>query len=213
MKKTFAKTLSVAGIVGFVALAPAPAMAYAPTPTPDSITVSINTPITVVFSPIFIAGEDVNIVLTGINGNTQSLASVGAVSSTDVTKTAGPNGDVSAEPTFNSDASGSYELTATGAESGLTDTVTITIAGTDDSGTDTAGTGTDAANTGVNGAGTDGADAAGTDASGADAAGAGDELAATGPGSIGILVGGAALLLVGGAILVARSLRNQKSHA
>ncbi|PRZ13464.1 hypothetical protein [Nesterenkonia sandarakina] len=210
MKKTFAKTLSAAGIVGFVALAPAPAFAYAPTETPDSITISIGAPTTVVFAPVFIAGEDVDITLTGINGNTQGLASVGAVSSTSVTKTADADGGVAAEVTLNSDAAGSYELTATGAEA--SETVVITVAGAAGTGAEGAGTGTDAANTGVNGAGTD---TSGTDASatGADAASSGEELAATGPGSIGIIVGGAALLLVGGAVLVARSMRNTKSHA
>ncbi|MGJ9372131.1 hypothetical protein [Nesterenkonia sp. CF4.4] len=202
MKKTFAKTLSAAGIVGFVALAPAPAFAYEAAETPESITINIDASTTVVFAPVFIAGEDVNITLTGINGNTQGLASVGAVSSTSVTKTADADGGVAAEVTLNSDAAGSYELTATGAEA--SETVVITVAGAAGTGSDedVAGTGTDAANTGV-----------GTDMSGSDAAGSGEELAATGPGSIGIIVGGAALLLVGGAVLVARSMRNTKSHA
>lgn len=200
MKKTLVKSLTIASIAGAIAFAPAPAFAYAPTPTPDSIEVSIGTPFTIVFDPIFTPGEDVEITLTGINGATQSLATVGAISSTSTTKTADDYGSVEATVTFNSDASGSYEVTATGLESGATDTVIVTVTGTSDAVGD--GTGS------TGGTGT--TDGTGTTTDGTSTE---DQLATTGAdsASLGLLVGGGALLLGGGAVLASRSLRKQKA--
>ncbi|WP_120003299.1 hypothetical protein [Nesterenkonia muleiensis] len=192
MKKTIVKSLTIVGIAGAVVLAPAPAMAYAPTPTPDSITAEIGTPFTVTFDPIFTPGETVEITLTGINGASQSLAAVGAVSSTSTSKTADDHGSVDATVTFNSDASGSYEVTATGATSGAADMVTVTVSGT----------------SGAGDPGTDDAVDDGTDVSSTD-----EQLATTGADSLGLLVGGGALLIGGGAVLASRSVRKQKAQA
>ncbi|WP_150463153.1 hypothetical protein [Nesterenkonia ebinurensis] len=190
MKKTFAKALTITALAGGVALAPAPALAYAPPPTEDSIVVQIGVPISVVFDPVFTPGEDVEITLTGINGATQSLATVGAVSSTSTTKVADEFGSAEVTVTLNDQASGSYELTAVGLESGATDTVTLTVASADD-------------------------EDPGTETPDPDAPGTDEELATTGadPASLGLLVGGGALLIGGGSVLIARSVRKQKVKA
>lgn len=178
MKKNIAKALTVAGLAGALALTPTAALAYAPTPTADNVTVTVGTPITIVFNPVFIAGETVNVTLTGINGSSQTLASVGAVSSTSTSTAADASGAADVTVTLNDSASGSYEVTAVGATSGETDTVTVTVASTAGGGSDDA----------LNPTGMDSA-------------------------ALGLWVGGGALLLGGGAVLVSRSVRKQKTQA
>lgn len=181
MNKTIRKTLAAVALAGGLVLTPAVATAYAPTPNDGAVIAATpGTPVTVSFDPVFTPGEPVTLTLTGINGSTQSLASTGDVSSTSIEKAAAGDGSVTATVTLNDQASGSYTLTATGATSGVSQSVAISVAG------------------GAAGSGTENA-----------------SLPATGMDSaaLGLWVGGGALLLGGGAVLVSRSVRKQKSQA
>lgn len=182
-KHTAAKALSVAALAGAIALAPVAASGYAGEPGDDTLEYTIGVPLTVTFPATYIPFEDADITLTGISASTQGLASAGTVDSQTITNSADAEGTVTATVTFNDSASGSYDITAVGQESGISSSVTLV-----------------AASTGGGGGGTGDGDG-GLPATGMDTA------------ALGLWVGGGALLLGGGAALVARSVRKQNAKA
>lgn len=154
-KNSIFKALSVAAIAGAMVIAPTAANAYAPTPNPDNtVTVEAGATVTITIEAgSFIPGEDVEIVVSGVAGADIVLASAADVSSTSITKTADAEGGLAVDVTLPSNAEGTYELVATGLESGnvVTGTIVVSAAGGgegDDDGS-LAPTGADAAGLGL----------------------------------------------------------------
>ena len=183
MKNKISKASAALAIaVAAVFAAPAVASAY----TSDPVVVSApgalvpGTPGTVSFTD-FAANEGVTFTLRGENASGGSLAFVAfVVDSTSVTKAADAEGNASVEVTLPSNASGSYELTGTGQESGTVASTTISVAATG-SGAGGEGGGGVLQNTGFDG----------------------DAL-------LGLWVGGGVLVLAGASIAVATSVRRAR---
>jgi carbon monoxide dehydrogenase subunit G len=191
MKNKISKA-SAALAIAVAAVFAAPAVASASTNgyTPDPVVVSApgaltpGAPGTVSFTD-FAPNEGVTFTLTGENASGATLAFVAfAVESTSVTKDADSEGNASVEVTLPENASGSYELTATGQESGTVASTTIQVAATG------SGTGTDGGNAGGGGV---------LQNTGFD----GDAL-------LGLWVGGGVLVLAGASIAVATSVRRAR---
>lgn len=153
-KPILSKTKAAAAlIVAFLlpaaaALTSASAAAYAPEPGPDTLTFEyvVGEPVAVDFEPTFTAGELVDVTLTGLNGHEQQLASVGAVTSTSVTKAANGEGGVSVIVTLGDSAAGTYIVSAVGQDSGIAQSVALvaSAASTGGSSDDLPSTGFDA---------------------------------------------------------------------
>ncbi|CAL4860804.1 hypothetical protein [Microbacterium sp. MM2322] len=187
MKNKISKaSAALALAVAAVFAAPAVASAY----TPDPIVVSAPGALTpgaagTVSFTDFAPNEGVTFTLTGENASGATLAFVAfAVESTSVTKDADAEGNASVEVTLPENASGSYELSATGQESGTVASTTIQVAATG------SGTGTDGGNAGGGGV---------LQNTGFD----GDAL-------LGLWVGGGVLVLAGASIAVATSVRRAR---
>ncbi|MGO1796482.1 MAG: hypothetical protein ACTHZ8_01535 [Microbacterium gubbeenense] len=127
-KNTLGASLILAGALVVGAPIAAQAAPYpVPAPTPAG-TVSIAPGATAPVSFTgFAANETVTFTLTGENASGATLASFVrfAVESIDTAKTSDGEGSVSVDVTLPADAVGTYALTATGATSGISQTVTI----------------------------------------------------------------------------------------
>lgn len=187
--KKHAKVLASLVVAGALSLgAPLAANAY-PAPTPSTGTGEASA------SGEFVAGgtvvvafsgfepsEDVSVSLTGAFALSATIASASDIETQTVMRTADANGSVVVSITLPDNAYGTYTVTATGLESGAAVGETFNIGG-----------------------GPAGGAAAG--------GGAGGGLAATGSSDLtGLWVGGGALVLAGGAIVVATAVRRSRQN-
>jgi len=181
MKNKISKASAALAIaVAAVFAAPAVASAYTPDPPAVAPIIAPGGTATVPFSG-FAANEGVEFTLTGENASGATLAFVAfAVETKSVTKEANADGVASVDVTLPANASGSYELVATGLESDATASTTIKVAATG-SGAGGEGGGGVLQNTGFDG----------------------DAL-------LGLWVGGGVLVLAGASIAVATSVRRAR---
>ncbi|MFP7761475.1 hypothetical protein [Marisediminicola sp. LYQ85] len=138
----------------------------------------------------FIAGEDVSFAVTGATAVT--LAAAGQQTTT-LVKTADADGGASVDVTLPADATGTYNISATGLESGQVESAALTVVAAD------AGAGAGA------GAG-----------SGSGSGDSADDLAYTGAGDATMLLvwaGAGALLLGGALVVVMTTVRRQRANS
>lgn len=137
----FRKLIAGAGIA-LVALFAAPAAAQAVYAPAEDVVVSGDPQpgetLAITFDEVFIGGEDVSAQVAG-NGSPQIAVFKAATAS--VTKTARADGTVVFNVTLPTDASGTYNVTATGLESNRVGTAAITVVAADGSGDGLAVTG------------------------------------------------------------------------
>ncbi|MGO2748347.1 hypothetical protein [Microbacterium sp.] len=187
MKHTFTRAAVAAAIVaGAMFAVPTAASAYTPPPTGQVSTSTVAAGGTFTFyvnADVFVAGEPVNISITGENASGATLGFVKFAVQTKAlgSATANASGGLdNVQVTLPADASGTYTILATSDSNPVGVSATVTV-----------GTGT--------GTGTGDKDLATT---GADS----DAL-------LTLWIGGGALLLVGGGIAVATAVRRNKQHA
>ncbi|GAA4777672.1 hypothetical protein GCM10023351_23120 [Microbacterium gilvum] len=188
MKKP-AALLATLGVAGALALsAPLTASAYTPSAPEGTTAVAPGGTATLGFGG-FAPGETITFSLTGWNASGASLATIvrTAVETASITKPAAADGSTTVDVTLPADAAGAYTVTATGGTSGASASAAL--------------------DTGI---------PVPAEAGGGSGDGSGsDSLSPTGGDltSVGLWVGGGALLLGGAAVVTATAIRRQRSDS